>query len=387
MDSLYKAYSGKRVFVTGHTGFKGSWLCEWLLGMDSAVWGYSLAPATKPALFNLLGLRNRLHHIEADVRDARALERAIVAARPDYVFHLAAQPIVRSAHAHPAETWSTNVMGSVNVLEALRKLNGTCAAVIVTTDKVYRGSSRAHIEENPLGPDDPYGASKASVEMAVEAWRSAFFSVPKSGGRPFPKIAVATARSGNVIGGGDWAEFRLLPDCIRALSNGRRIPIRNPSSIRPWQHVLDPLFGYLLLASEIRIALSKRRASRLAEVSGPFNFGPAPRDNRPVRAVVAELLKHWPGKWHSAPGTGSPVEASVLRLDAGKAQRVLGWRPHLGFRESVQLTATWYRDANSKGKAAKLTVSQIRTFSGSEKPDRKSGRLNRRKRRSTTHSS
>jgi CDP-glucose 4,6-dehydratase len=303
-----------------------------------------------------------LRHTIGDVRDAAAVSKAMAAAKPDFVFHLAAQPIVRSAHADPAETWSTNVMGSVNVLESLRMLNGPCAAVIVTTDKVYRGSARAHPEADPLGANDPYGGSKAAVEIAADAWREAFFELPRKGSRVFPKVALATARSGNVIGGGDWAKDRLLPDCVRALSKGAPIPVRNPSAVRPWQHVLDSLAGYLMLGAGLRGALASRSTTRLAELSGAFNFGPAASDHRQVRDVVARILKGWPGKWRPAHDPAGPEEASVLRLDARKAQRILGWRPRWRFTRAVDETVAWYRGAVPPNKAVELTLRQLAEY-------------------------
>jgi CDP-glucose 4,6-dehydratase len=306
MAAFVTSFAGKRVFVTGHTGFKGSWLCEWLLGLGAEVTGYSLAPATRPSLFKQLGLAERLDHLQLDLKDRAGVSGAVSAAKPDYVFHLAAQPLVRASHADPGETWATNVMGTVNLLEALRRLRRPCAAVVVTTDKVYEASAIEHGEDDTIGANDPYGASKASVELAVAAWRRSFFPA-RQDGRSFPLVGLATARSGNVIGGGDWARDRLLPDCIRALSKGAPIPVRNPTAVRPWQHVLDPLAGYLSLAAEMREALVSRRAARLAELSGPFNFGPATGDQRPVGDVVAEVLKRWPGKWRSAPKSGDPL--------------------------------------------------------------------------------
>ena len=270
MGTSFKAFTGKRVFVTGHTGFKGSWLCEWLLGLGSEVWGYSLPPATRPALFNQLGLEDRVNHTLGDVRNTSELAKAVKAASPDFVFHLAAQPIVREAHAHPGDTWSTNVMGTVNLLEALSQLRRPCAAVNITTDKVYGLSSKAHSEGDPIGAGDPYGCSKAAVELAVASWRQSFFPVDATGGKGFPIIALATARAGNVIGGGDWSADRLMPDCVRALSRGAPIVVRNPSSVRPWHHVLDPLAGYLVLGADLRNALVSQRRTRLAELSGPF---------------------------------------------------------------------------------------------------------------------
>jgi CDP-glucose 4,6-dehydratase len=343
-----RAYAGKRVFVTGHTGFKGSWLCEWLIALGADVRGYSLAPSTRPALFQQLRLSGRMGHGIGDVRDEEALFKAIRAARPDYLFHLAAQPIVRSAHARPAETWSTNVMGTVNVLEALRRLGRPCPGVIVTTDKVYAEASRPRAEDDPLSGDEPYGASKAAAELAVRAWR-----------RSFGLRAVATARSGNVIGGGDWAKDRLVPDCVRALSAGRTIPVRNPAFVRPWQHVLDPLHGYLLLG----VWLGTRKRADPEAVPRAFNFGPPSGGHRTVRDLVEEVLGHWPGRWRAARQVGTPREAPVLRLDASEARRLLGWMPRWGFAESIARTVAWYQHARSPRAAREITQRQIADFS------------------------
>jgi CDP-glucose 4,6-dehydratase len=361
MANFLKSFAGRRVFVTGHTGFKGSWLCEWLVGLGAEVTGYSLRPATRPSLFLQLGLSERMNHIERDLRDGAAVSKAVAAARPDYLFHLAAQPIVRAAHADPGQTWATNVMGTVNLLEALRTLERPCAAVVVTTDKVYAVSAYEHAEDDTIGSGDPYGASKAAVELAVAAWRQAYFPV-KPARRGFPLVGLATARSGNVIGGGDWARDRLLPDCVRALARGAPVPVRNPSAIRPWQHVLDPLAGYLKLASGMREALVSRRAVRLEELSGPFNFGPAAGDQRAVRDVVEEVLTRWPGKWRGAPKSGGPLEASVLRLDARKAHRVLDWRPRWGFTRAIDKTVAWYQWASTPARAREMTLRQIGEF-------------------------
>jgi CDP-glucose 4,6-dehydratase len=361
MATFLKSFSGKRVLVTGHTGFKGAWLCEWLLGLGADVTGFSLPPATKPSLFSQLGLAARMRHVLVDLRDGASVTKAVKVARPDYVFHLAAQPIVRAAHADPGETWATNVMGTVNLLEALRGLTRPCAAVFVTTDKVYAASAFEHTEDDAIGSNDPYGASKAAVEIAVAAWRQSFHPVGTGRGG-LPLVAFATARSGNVIGGGDWASDRLLPDCVRALSAGQPIPVRNPAAVRPWQHVLDPLAGYLALASELREALASRRSARLGELSGPFNFGPAPEDQRAVSDVVAEVLGRWPGKWRRASKSGDPLEASVLRLDSRKAHRILGWWPKWPFKRAVEQTMAWYMGASSPSKAREITVRQLAEF-------------------------
>jgi CDP-glucose 4,6-dehydratase len=364
MESLSESFSGKRVFVTGHSGFKGSWLCAWLLDLGADVTGYSLAPPTKPALFTQLKLATRMNHIVGDVRNAARVSRALSAAKPDYVFHLAAQPIVQSAHDSPVETWSTNVMGTVNTLDALRRLRAPCAAVVVTTDKVYARQPRPQVELNSLGGTEPYGASKAAVELAVEAWRASFFPVDAVRRGRFPHVAVATARSGNVIGGGDWAIDRLVPDIARALGKGRTVVLRNPSAIRPWQHVLDPLSGYLILAARLRGALTSERARLLQDLSGPFNFGPSVGDHRTVRQVTEEILKHWPGKWSEASTSRSAVEVEVLRLDSGKARKILGWRPKWSFEEAVSRTVEWYRMVASSAQAELLTARHLAEHQG-----------------------
>lgn len=362
MATFLKSFEGRRVLVTGHTGFKGSWLSEWLIGLGAEVWGFSLPPATKPALFTQIGLAARMNHIVGDIRSPAAVRKAVAAARPDYVFHLAAQPIVRVAHAEPVETWSTNVMGTVHVLDALRKLDRPCAAVVVTTDKVYGGGEGARTEKDPTGAKDIYGASKAAVEVAVDAWRHSFYGSLSIGNAVRPSVAVATARAGNVIGGGDWAKDRILPDCIRALLRRRPIVVRNPSAVRPWQHVLDPLSGYLRLASELRKALELRDARRVADLSGPFNFGPAAKDHRTVEQLVDEVLGNWPGTWVPRESSHPAVESSVLRLNARKATRMLGWKPRWDFETSVENAVGWYAEASSSTRALSASVRQISDF-------------------------
>jgi CDP-glucose 4,6-dehydratase len=359
MASLSAAFSGKRVFVTGHTGFKGSWLSAWLLDLGAEVTGYSLPPPTRPALFAQLGLASRLDHRIGDVTHARALSKAVRAVQPHYLFHLAAQPIVLGAHDNPSGTWETNVMGTVNVLEALRQVSGSCAAVIVTTDKVYASRPGPHAEADALGASEPYGASKAAAELAVEAWGASFFRTDRMRTMR-PRVAIATARSGNVIGGGDWAPDRLVPDVVRALSKGKPAVIRYPASIRPWQHVLDPLAGYLELGARLRSALSRGQIAEVRKLSGPFNFGPAPGDHRSVRELTHAILARWPGKWTVAPGVGRIVETSSLRLDSGKAKRQLGWRAKWRFETAVAKTVEWYRAVASGSDALAMTMSQLR---------------------------
>jgi CDP-glucose 4,6-dehydratase len=362
MATFLKSFAGKRVLVTGHTGFKGSWLSEWLIGLGSEVWGFSLPPATRPSLFTQLGLEQRLNHIIGDLRDSEAVKKAVAASRPDLVFHLAAQPIVRTAHAQPAMTWATNVMGTVHLLEALRTLTRPCSAVIVTTDKVYGASPKAHAEHHTIKASDPYGSSKAAVELAVAAWRETYFSLAGRGKESFPNVALATARAGNVIGGGDWAKDRLVPDCVRALSRNRPVSVRSPDAIRPWQHVLDPLAGYLLLGAKLSQSLNSGNRPQLAELSGAFNFGPGTSDHRTVASLVDEVISHWPGHWTTEEKPSPIVESGALRLDARKARRILGWKPRWRFEESVFETVSWYRYASSPSAALEITRRQLSAF-------------------------
>lgn len=329
-NALAKAYAGKRVFVTGHTGFKGSWLCEWLLGLGAEVTGYSLPPITSPALFDQLDLRNRLTHLEADLRDPACLAHAVGMAKPDFVFHLAAQPLVRASYAAPVETFEVNVLGTIHLMEALRALQQPCAGVLVTTDKCYENRELAHRyrEEDSLGGYDPYSASKAAAEIAIASWRRSFFSQHP--------VRIASVRAGNVIGGGDWALDRILPDCIRSLQKNEPIGVRNPLATRPWQHVLEPLSGYLWLAAQLV------GCPQLAEA---FNFGPDEDSNRTVGELVSELLKHRPGKWMDQSNPNAPHEARLLQVCSEKAHRLLGWSPVWGFAEAVRETVQWYQNA------------------------------------------
>ncbi|HEY1848704.1 MAG TPA: CDP-glucose 4,6-dehydratase [Opitutaceae bacterium] len=366
MPAFSEAFAGKRVFVTGHTGFKGSWLCEWLLRLGSDVTGYSLEPPTRPALFEQLALRKRLRHLSGDVRDLAGLEKAVAAAKPDYLFHLAAQPLVRESYRIPVETFSVNVMGTVHVLESLRRLSSPCAAVIVTTDKCYENleSGRSYTEEDALGGHDPYSSSKGAAEIAVSAFRRSFFSPERLGSESVPPVAVASARAGNVIGGGDWAPDRIVPDCVRSLAAGKPIGVRNPAAVRPWQHVLEPLGGYLCLAAQMRSALDRRDGRRLHEMCSAFNFGPLQESNRTVADLVACVLNAWPGEWRDLSGGDAPHEAKLLSLSIAKAGRVLGWRPRWEFEEAVRRTIEWYRSAAAGGESspAEMTGGQITAF-------------------------
>ena len=332
-------YRGKRVLVTGHTGFKGSWLAEWLLGLGAEVVGYSLSPPTSPALFVQLGLEGRLRHIPGDVRDQVALARAVQETKPACVFHLAAQPIVRTSYAQPVETYATNVMGTVNLLEAVRQANRPCVVVVITTDKCYENREwvYSYREEDSLGGHDPYSSSKGCAELVVSAYRRSFFSAPDS------PVRLASARAGNVIGGGDWAPDRIVPDCIRALQLGEPIIVRNKHATRPWQHVLEPLSGYLWLGACLAHPELAPKSSRAPATA--FNFGPAVASNRSVAELVDEILQHWPGRWEDRSLPQAMHEASLLNLATDKAYHLLGWRPVWDFATSIKHTVDWYRAA------------------------------------------
>lgn len=351
---MLNEYRGKRVFVTGHTGFKGSWLCEMLLLAGAEVYGFALNPPTKPALFNQLKLAKRIKsHVIGDVRDLKALTVAIKKARPDFVFHLAAQPLVRESYAKPVETFETNVMGTVNLLDAIRRAKPRkCSVVCITTDKCYenRETTRPYREDDPMGGFDPYSCSKGCDELAIASYRRSFFNGPDS------PVWIASARAGNVIGGGDWAADRIVPDCMRALDRGEKIVIRNKTSTRPWQHVLEPLSGYLALGA----ALDSRR--NYESVAGGFNFGPVPTDNHTVKDLVVEVLKHRKGTWVDKCDPSAVHEAGLLNLAIRKARMVLGWRPRWNFEKTVERTVTWYEAVRNGADALAVTRSQIEEY-------------------------
>jgi CDP-glucose 4,6-dehydratase len=343
------AFRDKTVWLSGHTGFKGSWLAEWLLRLGARVHGYALEPVTSPALFEQLGLAGRIaSHQIADVRDSGAVRDSLLGADPDFVFHLAAQPLVRLSYAQPVETYTTNVMGTVHVLDALRGLRRPCAAVIVTTDKCYENKEWVHgyRETDPMGGHDPYSSSKGAAEIAVASWRASFFDESSP-------VAIASARAGNVIGGGDWALDRIVPDCMRSLAAGQPIPVRNRFATRPWQHVLEPLGGYLWLAAAL--ARPERTHQSARALRGAFNFGPGPDSNRSVGELVVEILRHWPGKWVDNSDPNAVHEASLLQLSIDKAHALLRWTPAWDFAETVRQTVEWYRQDS----ALERTAAQI----------------------------
>lgn len=328
-------FSGARVLVTGHTGFKGSWLCEWLLLLGARVTGFALQPETSPALFAQLGLATRLDHVIGDIRSTDTVRQVVLDAQPDFVFHLAAQPLVRRSYRESAYTWETNVLGTVHLLEALRSLDKACVAVMVTTDKCYHNNewTFGYREIDPLGGHDPYSSSKAAAELAIASWRRSFFPAGHA-------VQIASVRAGNVIGGGDWAQDRIVPDAIRSLSRSEAIDVRNPSATRPWQHVLEPNSGYLALAA----AMAMRPGDPLLMTA--FNIGPGMDANQSVRNLVEAVLEYWPGSWRAIESPGAPHEASFLQLDASKIQAAVGWRPTWTFAEAVRRTIMWYRDVS-----------------------------------------
>lgn len=331
-------WNGRRVLITGHTGFKGSWLALWLLELGANVTGVALHPETKPSLFEQLGLEQRLVHHLANIQDASVLAELVAAKRPEVVLHLAAQPLVRRSYQEPSNTWATNVMGTINLLEALRELDQPCVTVLITTDKVYHNNEwiYGYRENDPLGGHDPYSSSKAAAELAIASWRASFCGdLPHQN----PVLRIASARAGNVIGGGDWAADRIVPDAMRALSQGRAIGVRHPAATRPWQHVLEPLGGYMLLA---------QRLSEDASLAQAFNFGPQLEANRSVQQLVEEALLHWSGCWIDQSDPMTLHEASQLNLVMDKAQHHLGWSPRWDFATSVERTVNWYRRVGSE---------------------------------------
>ncbi|MEN9358834.1 MAG: hypothetical protein RL095_369 [Verrucomicrobiota bacterium] len=331
-------YRGKSVFLTGHTGFKGSWLCQWLLLQGATVHGFSLPPPTQPSLFDLLELGTQLaSDVRGDVQNLTSLTSALKAAQPDIAFHLAAQPLVRASYQDPAGTYASNVMGTVNFLEALRLSGRPCAAVVVTTDKCYENREWLHPyrETDPLGGHDPYSASKACAEIVTASYRSSFAARTN--------LAIATARAGNVIGGGDFAEDRILPDLYRATQTGKPLEIRSPRATRPWQHVLDPLSGYLLLGKKLHQNLSLPVTDpHRRKLESAFNFGPGVRSNRSVHDLLCEVRKTWPIEWREPDQAPEWHEAQLLDLSIEKAHHLLGWSPRWDFAETVRRTAAVY---------------------------------------------
>jgi CDP-glucose 4,6-dehydratase len=327
-------YRGRRVLITGHSGFKGSWLSLWLLRLGASVCGYALRPPTEPSLFDVLGLSTEFGSAEQDIRDVGRLETAMDSFQPEIVFHLAAQPIVRAAYKLPRETYEINVMGTVNLLETVRRTPSVRTVVVITTDKCYeiKDWPYGYRENDVLGGRDPYSSSKACAELVCAAYRQSFFMLAVPGARG---VGLASARAGNVIGGGDWAEDRLIPDCVRSLTSERPVVLRNPHAVRPWQHVLEPLSGYLWLA-----ACLDREPGIFA---GGWNFGPDTSAVLCVKDLVAQFVTAWgEGGFEVASPAAAPHEASLLQLDIAKSARVLSWRPVSSLEHGIKQTAAWY---------------------------------------------
>jgi CDP-glucose 4,6-dehydratase len=346
-------WHGKRVFLTGHTGFKGSWLSLWLQSLGADVTGFALAPPSAPSLFETAGVAAGMRHVEGDIRDGEALAAALRAARPEIVIHMAAQALVRHSYSHPVETYATNVMGLVNLFEAVRAVPGIRAMVNVTSDKCYENREWhwGYRENEALGGHDPYSNSKACAELVTSAYRASFLAAAD--------VALGSGRAGNVIGGGDWAADRLIPDMMRAIAAAQPVRIRNPQSIRPWQHVLEPLSGYLALAEHLYAD-----GQAFAEA---FNFGPADTDARPVEWIITRLCDQWgPGARWELDQAPQPHEATYLKLDCAKAHARLGWQPRWHLGQAIDRIVDWHK-AHARGADMQaFTLAQIRDYQATD---------------------
>jgi len=350
-------WKDKKVLVTGHTGFKGSWISLWLQRMGTHVIGYSLPPPTKPSLFEIAGIEEGMTSIRGDIRDLDYLKSIMALHQPEIVIHMAAQSLVRYSYINPVETYATNVMGTVNLLEAARQIKSAKVIIIVTSDKCYENKEWVwgYKENDPVGGHDPYSSSKGCAELVTAAYRNSFFSWDHA----LHGVAVASVRAGNVIGGGDWAEDRLIPDIMKALMEDRPVLIRNPDAVRPWQHVLEPLRGYLLL--------TERLWTDGAGFSEAWNFGPKDEDARPVSWIAEKLVHQWADSASWEPDkTLHPHEARYLKLDFSKARNLLGWTPKLNLLTALQWTLEWYRGYQQKKDMRHLTEAVIERYENIE---------------------
>jgi CDP-glucose 4,6-dehydratase len=353
-----KVYENKRVLVTGNTGFKGSWISQWLLQLNAGVFGYALDPPTEPALFKQLELERDIRHFNRDIRNFDTVKKCLDEVKPDIIFHLAAQPLVRESYLAPLETMETNIMGTANLLEAVRQLNLSTVIIIITSDKSYENQEWlfGYRENDPMGGYDPYSASKGAAEIVASSWRRSFFNpaaIQQHG------VKIATVRAGNVIGGGDWAKDRIVPDCIRFLQNNETIRVRNPLATRPWQHVLEPLGGYLLLGAKLMNSDEKQ----LVPFCSAFNFGPLISSNKNVKILVEEIIRCW-GSGHWDYNKEEAVhEASLLNLTIDKAYHLLQWHPLWDFKTTIENTVLWYKESFSTPVRAKeITLQQISSY-------------------------
>jgi CDP-glucose 4,6-dehydratase len=354
LENLVSVWRDRHVFLTGHTGFKGSWLALWLRKMGAQVCGYALDPWTDPNMFTVADVSAEIEDIRGDILDRSKLETAMAEFAPTVVFHLAAQPLVRQSYNDPVGTYATNVMGTIHVLEAVRKTPNVRAVVCVTTDKCYENKEWVwpYRENDPLGGYDPYSSSKACAEVVSAAYRSSFFSVDRPEEH---RVALATARAGNVIGGGDWSEDRLIPDLIRGFQSDQPVLIRRPKAIRPWQHVLEPVHGYIMLAE--RLLAGKE------QFASAFNFGPGDEDAWPVERIADRMAAAWgeSATWirDADPGVH---EAGILRLDASRARTELGWQPRLTIESALDWTVDWYRACQQDDTMKDFTYNQIEAY-------------------------
>jgi CDP-glucose 4,6-dehydratase len=348
-----KFWYGKKVFVTGHTGFKGSWACLWLHHLGAKVTGFALPPPTEPSLFKLARIDELIHSIEGDVTQLAAVEQAMRQAEPEIVIHMAAQSLVRKSYAEPVSTLGTNIMGTANVLDAIRRVPTVRSVVMVTSDKCYHNEEWVwgYREDSRLGGDDPYSASKAGAEIVISTYQHSYFSAKNGPSVP----AVASARAGNVVGGGDWAEDRLVPDILRSLLRGEPTLIRNPNATRPWQHVLEPVHGYLMLA--------ERLYTHRHEFSSGWNFGPSESSEKPVSWIIEKLYRLWGTsmEWIRDINPGPP-EKTFLKLDSSKAHAYLGWRAKLDLPTTLEWIVNWTRAYEKKSDMRGVTLAEIERY-------------------------
>ena len=347
-------WQGKKVLLSGHTGFKGSWLSLWLQSMGAQVIGYALNPPTNPSLFDVADVAKGMTSIIGDIRDLEKLQGVLAEHQPEIVIHMAAQPLVRSSYVNPVETYSTNIMGTVNMLEAVRHCSSVKAVINITTDKCYENREWVwgYRENEPMGGYDPYSSSKGCAELVSAAYRSSFFN---SDTYHDHGVALATVRAGNVIGGGDWAEDRLIPDILAAFEKNKLVDIRNPHAIRPWQHVLEPLRGYLMLAEHLYL-----QGSSYAE---GWNFGPNDEDAKPVGWIVEQMASLWGNQSHwQIDSSDHPHEANYLKLDISKARSRLDWHPALRLNDALQLIIDWSKQRQAGVNVRELTLSQIKNY-------------------------